>query len=136
MSTPDDTAPQPPGGLPEAIGIELLEPQGEVARGRIEVSDRVLQPYGIVHGGTYATLAETVASTATHMHVAPDGKLAIGQSNHTTFLRPVTEGQISAEARARHRGRTTWVWDVEMSDDEGRLCALSRVVVAVRDRRG
>lgn len=136
MSAPDDhPAPHPSGGLPEAIGIELLEAEGEVARGRIEVSDRTLQPYGIVHGGTYAALAETVASAATHMHVAPDGKLAIGQSNHTTFLRPISEGQISAEARARHRGRTTWVWDVEMSDDEGRLCALSRIVIAVREPR-
>ena len=135
MSTPDDKAPQPSGGLPEAIGIELLDAEGEVARGRIEVSDRVLQPYGIVHGGTYATLAETVASAATHMQVAPDGKLAIGQSNHTTFLRPITEGHIEARGSTRHRGHTTWVWDVEMSDDEGQLCALSRVVVAVREPR-
>ena len=97
MSEADENLPAPTGGLPAALGIELLAAEGETARGRIEVSERTLQPYGIVHGGIYAALAETVASAATHMHVAPDGKLAIGQSNHTTFLRPVT--------RRAHRGK-------------------------------
>jgi 1,4-dihydroxy-2-naphthoyl-CoA hydrolase len=135
VSPPDETLAEPSGGLPEALGIELFEPEGDVARGEIAVTDRTLQPYGIVHGGTFAALAETVASAATHMHVAPEGKLAIGQSNHITFLRPVTEGRIHARASARHSGRTTWVWDVDMSDDEGRICAISRVVVAVREPR-
>jgi uncharacterized protein (TIGR00369 family) len=53
-------------------------------------------------------------------------------SNQTSFLRPITAGTIHAEARCRHRGRTTWVWDVDFTDDEGRLCALSRVTIAVR----
>ena len=59
----------------------------------------------------------------------------MGQANDTTFLRPTSEGHITANARTRHRGRTTWVWDVEMSDDEGRVCALSRMTIAVRPRR-
>ncbi len=58
--------------------------------------------------------------------------IAVGSSNHTSFLRPVTEGVIHAEARRRHRGRTTWVWEVEITDDEGRLCALVRMTIAVR----
>ena len=122
------------GGLPKAMGIELLDADGDVARGRIEITDRTLQPYGIVHGGTFAALAETVASAATHMHVQP--RLAIGQSNNTSFIRPASSGHIEARARTRHRGRTTWVWDVEMTDDAGRLCAFSIVTVAVREARG
>lgn len=121
------------GGLPAAMGIELLEADGAVARGRIEVTERTLQPYGIVHGGTYAALAETVASAATHLHVSP--KLAMGMSNNTTFLRPATEGHIEARATTRHRGRTTWVWDVQMTSDDGKLCAFSIVTVAVREPR-
>jgi 1,4-dihydroxy-2-naphthoyl-CoA hydrolase len=121
------------GGLPAAMGIELLEADGEVARGRVEVTEGTLQPYGIVHGGTYAALAETVASAATHMHVQP--KLAIGQSNNTSFIRPASEGHIEARARTRHRGRTSWVWDVEMTSDDGKLCAFSIVTVAVREPR-
>ncbi len=128
-----DHPPRISGGLPEAMGIELLEADGDVARGRIEVTERTLQPYGIVHGGTFAALAETVASAATHMHVQP--QLAIGQSNNTSFIRPASSGHIEARARTRHRGRTTWLWDVEMTDDEGRLCAFSIVTVAVREPR-
>ena len=56
----------------------------------------------------------------------------MGQSNHTSFLRPVTEGTVHAEGTPIHRGRTTWVWDVDFTDDEGRLCAASRVTMAVR----
>jgi 1,4-dihydroxy-2-naphthoyl-CoA hydrolase len=131
--TPGQAMPPVTGGLPAALGIELLESDGEVARGRLEVTEETLQPYGIVHGGTYAALAETVASAATHMHVQP--KLAMGMSNNTTFLRPVTEGHVEARAKTRHRGRTTWIWDVEMTNDEGRVCAFSIVTVAVREPR-
>ena len=60
------------------------------------------------------------------------GNTAVGLSNQTSFLRPVTEGVIHARATPRHRGRTTWVWEVECSDDAQRVCAVSRVTVAVR----
>jgi 1,4-dihydroxy-2-naphthoyl-CoA hydrolase len=116
------------------LGFELLESGEELATGRFEVSDAVRQPYGIVHGGAYAALAETVVSHATAIAVYADGMIAMGQSNHTSFLRPVSEGSVHAEARRKHRGRTSWVWDVEFTDDEGRLCALSRVTMAVRPR--
>jgi len=115
-----------------AIGFEHLEAEDERARGRFPVTDKVRQPYGIVHGGAYAAAAESLASAATFAHVSAEGMLAMGQSNHTSFLRPVSEGTIHAEATARHRGRTSWVWEVEFTDDEGRLCALSRVTMAVR----
>ena len=78
-----------------------------------------------MHGGAYAALAESMASLTTHDAVRDNGRLALGQSNHTTFLRPVTEGTIHAEGRPRHRGRTSWIWDVEFTDDEGRVSALS-----------
>ena len=81
-----------------------------------------------------ASIAESLASLGTGVVVAREGKLAMGLSNHTSFLRPITEGTITAVALRRHRGRTTWVWEVEMSDQQGRLCVLSRMTVAVRDR--
>jgi uncharacterized protein (TIGR00369 family) len=92
----------------------------------------VLQPMGIVHGGVYATLAEGMTSEATFRAVYPDGNIAVGMSNQTSFLRPITGGTIHAEARRRHRGRTTWLWEVDFTDDNGRLCALTRVTIAVR----
>ncbi len=119
------------------LGFELLDADEELATGRFEVTDGVRQPYGIVHGGAYAALAETVVSHATARAVwEADGMIAMGQSNYTSFLRPVSEGSVHAEARRKHRGRSSWVWDVEFTDDEGRLCALSRVTMAVRPRPG
>ena len=116
------------------LGIELFDTGDEVARGRFPVADPVRQPYGIVHGGAYAALAETIVSHATAMAVWPEGMIAMGQSNHTSFLRPVSEGTVHGEARRKHRGKTSWVWEVEFTDDDGRLCALTRVTMAVRPR--
>ena len=124
-----------PSGFAESIGTEWIDLDPDDARARIRVESRHLQPFGTVHGGVYAALAESICSAATYDAVHEDGMAAMGQANNTTFLRPILEGYVNASARARHRGRTTWVWDVEMSDDEGRVSALSRVTIAVRPRR-
>jgi 1,4-dihydroxy-2-naphthoyl-CoA hydrolase len=124
-----------PSGFAEEIGTEWIDLDPDNARARIAVEKRHLQPYGIVHGGVHATLAESICSAATYNAVSGDGMVAMGQSNDTTFLRPIGEGHITATARTRHRGRTTWIWDVELTDDEGRVCALSRMTIAVRPRR-
>jgi uncharacterized protein (TIGR00369 family) len=67
--------------------------------------------------------------------VAEHGKIAMGMSNNTSFLRSVTSGTIHAEALAIQQGSTTWVWDVTLKDEQDRVCAVSRVTIAVRDRR-
>jgi 1,4-dihydroxy-2-naphthoyl-CoA hydrolase len=118
--------------LTGVLGFEIVDAGEEVAHGRFAVTDSTRQIYGIVHGGAYAAAAEWLASAATHVVVSKDGRSALGQSNHTSFLRPISQGSVHAEARARHRGRTSWIWDVDFTDDDGRLCAISRVTVAVR----
>jgi 1,4-dihydroxy-2-naphthoyl-CoA hydrolase len=127
---------QPPGlgsdGLAEHIGVEYLEAGPDAVRVRAPVTDGIRQQYGIVHGGTYSAIAESICSAGTALGVMSEGKLAIGQSNSATFLRPIADGHVNATARRIHRGRTTWVWDTEIRDDSDRLCALVRVTVAVR----
>jgi uncharacterized protein (TIGR00369 family) len=123
-------------GLPALLGIEFLETGPEAARGRIEVSERILQPYGVVHGGVYAAIAESICSWATDRAVAGDGMAAIGQANQASFLRPISSGHVNAHATVRHRGRTIWIWDCEVRDDDERLCALVRMTIAVRPRPG
>jgi 1,4-dihydroxy-2-naphthoyl-CoA hydrolase len=117
------------------IGTEWLDLGPDEARARIRVEGHHQQPMGLVHGGVFATLAESLSSAATYAAVAGDGMTIVGQSNDTTFLRPITEGHLNAVARPRHRGRTTWVWDVEISDDDERVCALVRLAIAVRPAR-
>jgi 1,4-dihydroxy-2-naphthoyl-CoA hydrolase len=118
--------------LNDTLGIEVGEFDEERITGSFEVTDAVRQPMGIVHGGAYAAIAETLASVATFMFVHPNGEIAVGQNNDTSFLRPVTEGTVHAQGTRRHRGRTSWIWDVECRDDQGRLAAISRVTIAVR----
>ncbi|MGH7686493.1 MAG: PaaI family thioesterase [Candidatus Dormibacteria bacterium] len=117
------------------LGHEIIEASPDLMQSRCPVSDRVMQPYGIVHGGALAGIAETLASIGTFLGVGDAGNIALGQSNHTQFLRPIKEGTIHAVGRPRHRGRTSWIWDVEITDDDGALCALSRLTIAVRPAR-
>ncbi|HET9728719.1 MAG TPA: PaaI family thioesterase [Acidimicrobiia bacterium] len=126
----------PADAFDATIGF-VVEPSEEIGRldGTLEVTPKVCQPMGIIHGGVYAAMAETLASQGTGYAVMRDGKVPLGMSNNTSFLHPVSSGHVHASATAIHRGRTTWVWDVQIRDDEGRLCATSRVTIFVRDRR-
>lgn len=102
----------------------------------LPVVTRLLQPMGIVHGGVYASIAETLASMGSAFAVGVDsGMVVMGQSNNTTFLRSVRDGTIRATATPRHKGRTTMVWQIDMLDDTGKLCATSQVTIAVRPMR-
>jgi 1,4-dihydroxy-2-naphthoyl-CoA hydrolase len=117
------------------LGVEVLEVTDEVIKGRMPVEDRIRQPYGIVHGGAMSTIAESLASMGTAQGVLAEGKIAMGQEINASFMRPITSGHVNALARVRRRGRTAWNWDIEITDDEGRLCALLRATIAVRDAR-
>jgi 1,4-dihydroxy-2-naphthoyl-CoA hydrolase len=129
ISTPHEFA----GGFDGLYGLTITELSRDTVRGEVPVRDELRQPAGLVHGGVYAAIAESLASIGTWVAVRDDGRVAMGLSNLTSFMRPITDGTIHAVAQARHRGRTTWVWEVEMSDDSRRPCVLSRVTVAVRD---
>ncbi len=116
----------------ELLGTEWLDDDPDHARVRVQVRDELLQPVGLVHGGVISTIVESVCSRVTAIANQPDRMMAMGQSIDVNFLRPTTEGWIEVEAVARHRGRTTWVWDAEVRNSAGDLCALARMTVAVR----
>jgi 1,4-dihydroxy-2-naphthoyl-CoA hydrolase len=111
----------------------VLEVTDELVRGRLAVVDRVRQPYGIVHGGAIATLAESLTSLGTARGVMKENRIAMGQEINASFMRPITDGHVNALARVRRKGRTAWNWEVEITDDAGRLCALLRATIAVRE---
>jgi uncharacterized protein (TIGR00369 family) len=122
-------------GFDLLYGLELLECSDSEVRAQVPVREELKQPAGLLHGGVYAAAAESLASLATWLAVAEDGNTAVGLSNNTSFLRPITQGLVHAHATRLHRGRTTWVWDVRFSDDEDRTCALTRMTIAVRPAR-
>jgi 1,4-dihydroxy-2-naphthoyl-CoA hydrolase len=119
-------------GFDRLYGLELLEISDTEVSGRVQVREELKQPFGLVHGGVYAAMAESMTSLATGLVVFPEGSVSMGLSNSTSFLRPTTEGTVHAHAVRLHRGRTTWVWDVRFSDDAGHLCAVTRMTIAVR----
>ena len=121
-----------PVGFDRLYGLEIVSIDEDEVVARVPVRDEVLQPAGLVHGGVFASMAESMTSIATWLAVHTDGKSAMGQSNQTSFLRPITKGTVHATGRRRHKGKSTWVWEVDITDDEGRLCALVRMTVAVR----
>jgi 1,4-dihydroxy-2-naphthoyl-CoA hydrolase len=116
-----------------AFGLVYGEVTAERVEAHVPVEPAVQQPFGLVHGGVYSTIAESICSSATAVAVASEGKIAMGQSNSATFLRPVTQGTVHAVGRRRHAGRTTWIWDVDFTDDDGKLAAMVRMTVAVRE---
>ena len=119
--------------LDGTLGVEVIEVTDDVIRGRMPVEDRIRQPYGIVHGGAMSAIAESLSSMGTARGVLADGKIALGQEISASFMRPISQGHVNALARVRRRGRTAWNWEVEITDDDGRLCALLRATIAVRD---
>jgi len=118
-------------GFDRLYGLEVTELTEHVVRGRVEVRDELKQPIGLIHGGVYASMAESMASFGTALAVAEQNEVAMGLSNSTNFLRPIVEGTVHALATRVHRGHTTWVWDVRFSDDADRTCAVTRMTIAV-----
>jgi 1,4-dihydroxy-2-naphthoyl-CoA hydrolase len=122
-------------GFDRLYGLEMLSCSDSEVSARVTVRDELKQPAGLLHGGVYAAIAESMASIATALAVLENGETAVGLSNSTSFLRPVTGGVVHALATRQHRGRTTWLWDVRFSDDADRTCALTRMTIAVRPAR-
>jgi uncharacterized protein (TIGR00369 family) len=138
--SPWDLGELPPPDIPLAdtfegfLGLDWLELTRTSARVRFDVRQNLKQPLGLLHGGIYSAVAETVASVATAAAVWRDGLAASGLSNSASFLRPVTAGTVDVTARLRHHDDREWFWTHEFRDDRDRLCSLVDVTIAVRPR--
>jgi uncharacterized protein (TIGR00369 family) len=113
-------------GLIKLLGIRIEEASGDRVVLTCPVTGDLHQPYGLVHGGVYATLAETAASIGGALWFGDRGKV-VGVSNSTDFLRAVRDGALRAQATPLSRGRTSQLWQVEIGDDRGRLVAHAKV---------
>jgi 1,4-dihydroxy-2-naphthoyl-CoA hydrolase len=101
-------------------------------RGHIDAGPEHHQPMGIVHGALYMGAIETAASVGAFLAVTGSGQFAVGVDNLTDFVRPVKEGRLEVDARAASQGRTLQLWEVDITDDQGRLVAKGRVRLANR----
>lgn len=110
-------------------GIELTSASSDLAEGRLEINDNHHQPYGVVHGGVYCTMIETLASTGAAMWALDQGMAgAVGISNKTDFIRATTSGVLLGRAMPIHRGRTQQLWQVDLTrHEDGKLAAHGEV---------
>ena len=117
------------------LGIEFLEVGDDFIRARAPVDSRTRQPAGILHGGISVVLAETLGSCGAAC-AAPPGHRAVGLDINANHLRGVSEGWVTAIARPIHIGRTTHVWQIELSNDKGQLTCVSRLTMAILAPQG
>ncbi|MGB8362847.1 MAG: PaaI family thioesterase [Acidimicrobiia bacterium] len=117
-------------------GIELTDASVDHAEGRLEITEDHHQPYGVVHGGVYCTIIETLASTGAALWAMDQGMAgAVGVSNKTDFLRSVTEGVLLGKATPIHRGRSQQLWQVNITrESDGKLVAQGQVRMHNVDR--
>ena len=132
MSTPDHPAPsltelQDLGPYANAIGLTIIAATTEEMTASWTVSESLLQPYGLLHGGVHCSVVETLASMAAAFWLGPAGQV-VGTTNTTDFFRASRTGdRLVSTARPLHRGRSRQVWRVETVDDQGRLVADGQV---------
>ncbi|WP_207232604.1 PaaI family thioesterase [Micromonospora kangleipakensis] len=114
------------GGFVALLGLKFDEVSGEKVVIRWQVRPELHQPFGIQHGGVYCSVVETAASIGGSLWLGDKGQV-VGVSNQTDFLRAVREGELTAVGTPVHRGRSQQLWQVEITDDDGRLVSRGQV---------
>ena len=119
------------GGYNTVMGLRFVEASPDAFVAELTIDDHHLQPYGLVHGGVYAGMIESLCSTGAALSVWAEGKSTVGLENTTAFLRAVRSGTLRGTARPLARGRRSHVWEAEIRDDRERLVASGRVRLMV-----
>jgi len=123
------------GTMDAHLGVEIVSIGPDHLSARMPVNERTVQPHGILHGGASAALAETLGSIGGSMVVDPERYQVIGQEINANHIRSVREGHVHGTARPIHLGRRSQVWAIEIVDDRKRLVCVSRLTLAVIERR-
>lgn len=135
-SIPEEIRGQFIRGMATTIGIELTLLTPDKVMATMPVDDRTRQPFGVLHGGASAALAETVASLGAFLNIDKDKQAVVGLELNSNHLRAKADGVVTATATPLHRGRRTQVWDIRIEDEKNRLVCVSRCTLAILDREG
>lgn len=120
----------------EHLGIEFTAVGKDYVEAKMPVDHRTHQPYGLLHGGASVVLAETLGSVAAHMSVKEPNKLTVGLEVNANHLRSVREGYVYGRAQPLHLGRSTHVWEITITDEHQKKVCVSRITMAVIDKKG
>lgn len=118
------------GTTVEHLGIEFLEVGPDFIRARVPVDTRTRQPYGLLHGGVSVVLAETLGSCGA-AYSCPEGHRAVGLDINANHLKGATSGWVTGVTHPVHIGRTTQVWQIDLTNDAGEMTCVSRITMAV-----
>jgi 1,4-dihydroxy-2-naphthoyl-CoA hydrolase len=121
------------GTLIEALGIRFTRSERGYLEATMPVDHRTHQPYGLLHGGASAALAETLGSYGSHVIASGNGQLAVGVELNINHLKSKRSGEVTGRARLQHEGRRLHVWNIEIVDEAGALLAVSRLTVMIRE---
>lgn len=124
------------GNMAELLGMEFTEIGPDSLRAMMPVDHRTKQPYGLLHGGASAALAETVGSVASALIIDPEKQICVGLEINANHVRGIKEGYVHALVKPLHIGGSTHVWDIRITDDQHKLVCVSRLTVAVLPKRG
>ena len=115
-------------GFDSELGLKYIELTPDGGRARLEINDKLLQPAGIVHGGVYCSIVESLASLSGAVWLSENGGgNVVGVNNNTDFLRAISSGTVRAESTPIHRGRRQQLWLTTITDDNGRVVARGQV---------
>lgn len=121
------------GGFNEALGLTFVSATRDEVVGELTIGPQHAQPYGIVHGGVYSSMVETLASVGSAITAMAAGKHTVGLENTTSFLRATRGGKLTGTARALVRGRRSHVWEVTIQDETQKAVATGRVRMMILD---
>lgn len=131
----EDIQPISTNTMGEYIGIEFTEVGENYLKAKMPVDHRTRQPYGLLHGGASAALAETVGSVASALVIDPNNFYCVGMEVNANHIRAVKEGFVFATAIGLHLGSTTHVWDIKIYNEQEKLICVSRLTVAILKRK-
>jgi 1,4-dihydroxy-2-naphthoyl-CoA hydrolase len=122
------------GTMARPLGILITEIGADFIRGTMPVDDRTRQPYGLLHGGASVALAETLGSTGANLCVE-DSRVCLGQEINANHVRSARAGLVTGSARPLHLGGRSQIWSIDIVDESGALVCISRLTMAVIERR-
>jgi 1,4-dihydroxy-2-naphthoyl-CoA hydrolase len=123
------------GTMIDHIGIMITEVGENFLKGTMPVDHRTVQPMQILHGGASVTLAETLGSLAATLVIDNEKKFCVGLDINANHIRAVTNGMVTGVAKPLHIGSSTQVWSIEITDEQNRLVCISRLTMAVLEKK-
>jgi 1,4-dihydroxy-2-naphthoyl-CoA hydrolase len=121
--------------MTEHLGIVFTESGDDYLSATMPVDERTKQPMGLLHGGANVVLAETLASIAASLTIDLKKQTCVGLEINANHLKGVRSGLVTGVTRPIHIGKSTQVWEIKITNEQGQLCCISRITMAILDKK-